>query len=201
MFRRGPSAWYHVIAWDTARDTFDHGAWFRGRIYEDRCDLSPDGALLLYFALQGRRWNTAYRGSWTAISRPPWLYALTLWPHGSTWGGGGYFWDDRSVVLQGGSGTHPDHPVNGVKVVEGPRRRARPAPCVPEAEWSGHDQGGYPVFAAAGKLYRRLPRGDKELADFNGLTPDPVEAPAWAKVPVLAPGGRARGRRGGRARR
>ena len=46
VFRRGPSEWYQVIAWDTARDVFSDGAWFKGRIYENRCDLSPDGRLL-----------------------------------------------------------------------------------------------------------------------------------------------------------
>jgi hypothetical protein len=48
---------------------------------------SPDGELLLYFALQGSRWQTSYRGSWTAVSRVPWLHALALWPQGDTWGG------------------------------------------------------------------------------------------------------------------
>ena len=52
IIRRGPSAWHHLIAWDTKRDVFEHGAWFRGRIYPERCDLSPDGELFLYFALQ-----------------------------------------------------------------------------------------------------------------------------------------------------
>src|SRR5262249_44616225 len=56
ILRRGPSAWYQVILWRTDRDTFEDGAWFKGRLYEERCDLSPDGELLLYFALQGSRW-------------------------------------------------------------------------------------------------------------------------------------------------
>ncbi len=184
IFRRGPSDWYQVISWNTVKDTFEHGAWFKGRIYEDRCDLSPDGELLLYFALKGGLWNTSYEGSWTAVSKMPWLHALTLWPHGSTWGGGGCFDDDRAVILRGSSGPHPDHPLNGLRVVEGICSRVVPTPCIGEAEWSGFDQGGYPVFACGGKLYRRLPRGDKELADFNGLTPNPSEAPPWAKTPL-----------------
>jgi hypothetical protein len=66
ILRRGPARWYHLIAWRTDTDTFEHGAWFRGRIYEDRCDLSPDGELFLYFALQGSRWAT---GSMSFLSR------------------------------------------------------------------------------------------------------------------------------------
>jgi hypothetical protein len=53
ILRRGPAAWYHVILWHTDTDHFERGAWFKGRIYEERCDLSPDGQLFLYFALQG----------------------------------------------------------------------------------------------------------------------------------------------------
>ena len=45
VLRRGPSAWYHVIRWDTAKDEFEHGAWIRARLYEDRCDVSPDGTV------------------------------------------------------------------------------------------------------------------------------------------------------------
>ena len=71
ILRRGPASWYHLILWHTDTDTFDHGAWFRGRIYEERCDLSPDGQLFVYFALQGRKWGSEYKGSWTAVSRPP----------------------------------------------------------------------------------------------------------------------------------
>jgi hypothetical protein len=52
IFRRGPSRWHHVIRWNTKDDTFFRGAWFKGRIYPEKCDLSPDGDLLLYFAHQ-----------------------------------------------------------------------------------------------------------------------------------------------------
>jgi hypothetical protein len=53
IFRRGPAQWYHLIRWDTRNDEFHPGAWIRGRIYPERCDLSPDGELLLYFVHQG----------------------------------------------------------------------------------------------------------------------------------------------------
>ena len=181
IFLRGPSDWYHVVLWNTVKDSFEHGAWFKGRIYEEKCDLSPDGELLIYFVLKGKGWNTSYKGSWTAISRPPWLYALSLWPHGSTWGGGGRFFDDRVVMLRGSSGVHPNHPLNGIKVIEGSCKGIMSVPSIPGAEWSGYDQGGYPIYACKGKLYRRLPNNDRELADFNGLIPNPIEAPEWAK--------------------
>jgi hypothetical protein len=102
------------------------------------------------------------------------------------WGGGGCFDDERSVILRGSSGTHPDHPLNGLRVLEGNCECVVSTPDIPSAQWSGFDQGGYPVFALDGKLYRRLPGGDNELADFNNLSPRPEEAPTWAKKPLSA---------------
>ena len=55
IFRRAPSDWYHVIRWDTHDDTFQHGAWFKGRIYAEKCDIAPDGDLLLCFMHQGKQ--------------------------------------------------------------------------------------------------------------------------------------------------
>ena len=57
VFRRGPSDKVAVLAWDLRGDTFTLGQWFRGRIYEYRCDLSPDGRHLLYFAAKYGRKN------------------------------------------------------------------------------------------------------------------------------------------------
>ena len=57
------------------------GQWFKGRIYEKRCDLSPDGTKLIYFAqkINTRTLNDPkYSYAWTAISRPPYLTALAL---------------------------------------------------------------------------------------------------------------------------
>ena len=184
ILRRGPAAWYHLIRWDTTKDTFEHGAWFRGRIYEERCDLSPDGELFLYFALQGRRWQTTYKGAWTAISRVPWLHALTLWPQGHTWGGGGCFVSNRKAVLWTGDlTTHPDHPLVGLEVSSGSatgRLRA--------TEWTGRDHGGNVVYTRAGRLFREVTHLHRtevvEIADFNGLKPDPTPPPAWARKPL-----------------
>ena len=79
VFRRGPSKWVQVIKWDTATDTFTLGQWFHGRIYERRCDLSPDGTLMIYFAQKINRRtmdDNEYTYAWTAISQPPYLTAL-----------------------------------------------------------------------------------------------------------------------------
>src|SRR5574341_590542 len=88
IFRRGPSAWYHLTKWDMTHDKFERGAWLRGRIYPEKCDVSPDGALMVYLVHQGRKVATSYTHAWTGVSRIPWLTALGLWPWGTTYGGG-----------------------------------------------------------------------------------------------------------------
>ena len=57
VFRRGPSDKVAVIGWNRSNDTFTLGQWLRGRIYPLRCDLSPKGEHLIYFAAKYGRVN------------------------------------------------------------------------------------------------------------------------------------------------
>jgi hypothetical protein len=125
ILRRGPTRWWRVTLWETRRDRFEGGQWFRGRIYPDKCDVSPDGKLFIYFAGKFRPRSVAkgYGHTWTAVSRPPYLTALALWPIGDTWGGHGVFYDDRTVLVATSSPSfgakhHPDHPPGPLRVVE-----------------------------------------------------------------------------------
>ena len=90
VLRRGPSHKVCAIGWDRRDGTFKIGQWYRGRIYDEKCDISPDGEHWLYFALNGKT-HEETRGSYTVLARTPYLKALGLWPCGSTWGGGGLF--------------------------------------------------------------------------------------------------------------
>lgn len=113
IFRRGPSHWVEIVKWNTEDDTFEAGQWFRGRIYDRRCDLSPDGSLLIYFAqkINGRTLaDREYTYAWTAISRPPYLTALALWPKGDCWHGGGLFDSNTSIFLNHRSNVSRPHP-------------------------------------------------------------------------------------------
>jgi hypothetical protein len=115
IFRRGPSRHVRLIGWRTDSDTFEYGQWLKGRIYERRCDLSPRGHFLIYFAADFRR--SRELDSWTAISRPPWLTALALWPKGDCWHGGGLFETEQTIFL--------NHRPESADLVEGcnlPRR-------------------------------------------------------------------------------
>lgn len=105
IIRRGPSKSVCMMLWDRRKDTFTLGQWLRGRIYERRCDLSPDGRHFIYLAMNGK-WNGPMKGSWTAISRTPYLKALALWPWGDCWNGGGLFLTDSRFWRN--SGYHQD---------------------------------------------------------------------------------------------
>ena len=101
VLRRGPANAVCSVLWDRKKDTFEIGQWLRARIYERRADLSPDGRHLIYFAMNGR-WTSEARGSWTAISRAPWLKAAVLLGKGDCWQGGGLFTSNSRYWLNGG---------------------------------------------------------------------------------------------------
>jgi hypothetical protein len=103
VIRRGPSKSVCTVMWNRRRNTFELGQWLRGRIYERRCDLSPDGKHFIYFAMNGR-WESQTKGAWTAISQVPYLKATDLFAKGDCWHGGGLFLSDREFWLNDGYG-------------------------------------------------------------------------------------------------
>lgn len=109
VLRRGPSRAVAAIGWDRESGAVGLGQWLRGRIYEYRADISPDGRHWIYFAARGGC-------GWTALARVPWLRALAFWPQGSTWCGGGAF-DARGRLW-----------LNGAAAPEGLPDGLRPAP-------------------------------------------------------------------------
>lgn len=117
------------LLWHLDTDEVVPGQWLKGRIYEHRCDVSPDGKLFVYFAAnhKGENWR---EGSWTAISRPPYLTALALWFKGDCWDGGGIF-DGNSRVLINGLHDHEyakDYQKPGLEVASLGERRGEDWP-------------------------------------------------------------------------
>lgn len=106
IFRRGPSKWTRLILWNTTTDHFEPGEWWHGRLYEKRCDLSPNGSKLIYFASkQGTQ-------TFTAISKSPSLSPLALWPQVGTYYGGGVFLSEDEVrvnAYRGQATTQENH--------------------------------------------------------------------------------------------
>lgn len=95
IFRRGPKRQTRLIRWDLKTDTFKPGQWLKHNIYVRRCDLSPSGDYLVYFAARHHGDVPAY----TAISRPPYFTALALWPKSNTFDGGGLFETETRLIL------------------------------------------------------------------------------------------------------
>lgn len=98
VFRRGPAKQVQMLRWDLASDAVTAGQWLSGRLYNERCDVSPDGRLVVYFAGKFKPGMDTF----TAVCRPPYFTALALWPDSGTWGGGGFFVRDRLLILNYG---------------------------------------------------------------------------------------------------
>ena len=77
VFRRGPSDKVAVIGWDRGDDSFRLGQWLRGRIYPYRCDLSPSGEYLIYFAAKYGRENPVENLIWAELEKH--FHTADLW--------------------------------------------------------------------------------------------------------------------------
>ena len=94
VLRRGPSSWTHLGLWDLASERFEPGSWLKARVYEEKCDISPDGQYLCYFALNGGSpW--AAGATYFAVSRLPWFTAIAAWGTPGTYTGCAYFVKER----------------------------------------------------------------------------------------------------------
>jgi len=133
VFRRGPSKSVLLLTWDLQNDQLQAGQWLKGRIYERRSDLSPDGKHLLYFAMNGKEQGPV-KGSWTAVSRAPYLKALALYSKGDCWHGGGLWTGDRSYWINDGDGHAEVHRA---------QRLSRDLKWHPSLYWGGECTGVY----------------------------------------------------------
>lgn len=167
VMRRGPSEWWHVGRWDLRASVYEPGAWFRGRLYPRRCDLSPDGRWLLYFALKaGATWDVG--DTYCAISRLPWLTALAAWCTCGTWTRGFHFVDKGAGVWDLGEPTQGDvstcrrrYGTRAVASVQFPverRRGWRETPDCPPRE-----RGDMWDLRRNARLFKRQPGGELDL--------------------------------------
>ncbi len=157
VIRRGPSHCTAFVGWNRRTDVFLVGQWLKGRIYERRSDISPDGKYLIYFANNGR-WRSEAKGSWTAISKAPYMTALTLLAKGDCWHGGGLFVGRDAYWLNDGYG----HEV--LRDDAGLRR----SPEYPDQAYYGGE--------CPGVYYLRLQRDGWTMTSYNRAAPDGVRA-------------------------
>lgn len=100
VIRRGPGKITGFFGWNRRTNEVTVGQWMKGKVYPFRSDISPKGKYVIYFSLNGR-WTSETKGSYTAISRYPYLKALDLWPKGDAWHGGGLFASEKEYLLNG----------------------------------------------------------------------------------------------------
>ena len=103
IFRRGPSRYTQLLTWNLETDEVTPGQWITGRVYTRRCDLSPDGKLLVasftnYSEALARKLKRE-TGGWTALSRPPYFSAIGVWEGIGAYNGGGHWYGPRHLGL------------------------------------------------------------------------------------------------------
>jgi|GEM_PF-753151 len=204
ILRQGPTRLWRMILWDRSDDSFEDGQWIKQKVYVDRCDLSPDGRHFIYFLLDGR-WSSDARGSFTAVSQPPYWTALALFPEGDTWGGGGAFLDNVHYWTSGDGdiigratdvkrvtfGAPEKGCTTGIRLMSGGRapldraatRRLLEEPR-PDDPWSMFERMRVPTGKAMdrydtqeGKLYRRNGMDLELIRDFTDMAFEPIRAP------------------------
>ena len=147
-----------------------------------------------------------YKYTFTAVSRPPYLTALAMWPEGSTWGGGGRFIDNRTLrVAYGAHGTshpgvahttifmapmpppHPNHLPVGLRIETDLDHYAPDAgfrtSAISNSVWRGRDHQGRGIVARDGALFALgRDRNETLLRDFNGDKRESIAPPPAALV-------------------
>lgn len=114
IIRRGPSAYMGCIAWNRTDDTFIYGQYMKGRIYEELCDLSPDGKHFIYASLSYDS-KSDFLGNLTAVSRVPFLKGLAvydayLYQYGGIFTSNNTFWLQTSSHVNFVTGRAPHDP-------------------------------------------------------------------------------------------
>ena len=211
IVRQGPTRQYRMILWHRDTDRFEDGQWLKKNLYPERCALSPDGLHFLYFMLDGK-WHSETEGAYSALSRPPYWTALSLFPCGDTWGGGGFFLDETHYYATGGAdiigrdeglsrvtfGEPEKGCTTGIRLVNGQRaplsrevtRRILAEP-EPQTRAEVFRRAPVPVSDAldrydtlGGKLYRRHGQDMELIRDFTDMSFEPVRAPYdWRAEP------------------
>jgi hypothetical protein len=95
ILQRKRAKLFHVITVNTEKHWVKEGSWFRGRLYEMKCDVSFDGEFMVYLALG------ASGDAWSGLCRLPWLKTLAESESAGTSWGGGYF-PDRDILITNG---------------------------------------------------------------------------------------------------
>ena len=192
VLRQGPKKLNRLILWNRDTDEFVDGQWLKHAVYPERCDLSPDGRYFLYFALNGK-WSSDTKGSYTALSAPPFFTALSLFPVGDTWAGGGAFVNNAYFLADGEKDilNHTTKPQRIVQKEFGKshstifveHRTGQPAKVgkarIKAAVAKRQNLPDVPTdyLAKGSKLFRITDGTETLIRDFEDMSFEPIEAP------------------------
>ena len=168
VFRRGPTSWSHVGRWDLASGRYEPGAWLGGRIFPRRSDLSPDGALLCYFAHKpSATWE--HGEAYIAVSKLPWLTALHAFRTCGTWTRGYHFTEDGGCDDSDDVRLPIPYGLRSTHVVQFANERRRGWEEAPDSPL--RDPRDFWDQRRNARMQKRQPGGDRELC---------VESLGWA---------------------
>ncbi len=151
--------------------------------------MSPDGALFAYFATKyGGKKTRGVDYAWTAVSKPPWLTALALWPQDDTWGGNTSFVNNKTLIIDCPHWVKlccADCLPHGFTVLPRWIGKGAPEQSLPEVPVGiahfhngvGIDQSGRGFHLLRGELLR----GTTVIVDFKNMRPSPERSPTDAR--------------------
>ncbi len=200
VIRTQTNGWYHLIKWNLENNTFSHGAWFKGQLHEDYCDISFDGEYFLYRALRGSGANADENNTITVLSSVPWLKPHWLLPMECKLEGGGYFVNHRDIAMrcskfinlvphpqysdtQGFTIQHAEKYNNRGRNYDQYKRSREDDRLIFNADWSKELRDGSIAWCKDYRLYRLYPHINEDdiaeqlVADFSNLTPTQTPAP------------------------
>lgn len=107
LFRRGPSNYTQLLVWDFNTDERIAGDTIKAKLFSRRSDVTPDGNYLVTFFLGNPRnlpdfpqniYPTKFEDSFTVLSIPPAFTPEALWLSEDTYGGGGNWRDNKTLI-------------------------------------------------------------------------------------------------------
>lgn len=107
IFRRGPNAVFQMLVWDLNTDTVTPGQWLTGKVFTERCDISPDGKHVVVFSrgysveplgVNLAQVETLPARYWTTVCRPPFFSPIAVWATLMSYCGGGFWTSNESLA-------------------------------------------------------------------------------------------------------
>lgn len=124
LYRRSSKASYLIsFNYEKKKDALSLGSGFYGKLYPNRCDISPDGEDFIYFAMGAslRQYGAKFT-CWTAICKPPEIKAHLFIGQNDTWGGGGVFLSRHEIYLNRAAESGAENKYYGYKITRDQKR-------------------------------------------------------------------------------